>query len=204
MATKLPTSSQNCCGSHASVAAHERPSGRSRSTRNDRSTITSPTIESRTQISPGIHGANHHPTNHNHSQPQTHHLTGGHGSDKQLSELVRSALSSVVQCGRGFTLGDHGSFPWWLSGKGVCPNLVSPLLWRPQELLVATRPAGPCCLQAAISASIDPTLRSAPARPRGIFPTATVKSGSNPGSNPRSSPQGSRYGCSDGSGGAWR
>jgi len=37
--------------------------------RNDRSTITSPTIESRTQISPGIHGARHHTINHNHSPP---------------------------------------------------------------------------------------------------------------------------------------
>ena len=69
MAPKLPTSSLNDGGSHVSVAAHQRPSGRSRSTRNDRSTITSPTTRSRTQISPGIHGANHDPTNHNHSPP---------------------------------------------------------------------------------------------------------------------------------------
>ncbi len=69
MAPKLPTSSPKPCGSHASVAAQQRPSGRSRSTRNDRSTITSPTIRSRTQISPGIRGANHDPINHNHSPP---------------------------------------------------------------------------------------------------------------------------------------
>src|SRR5205807_7707967 len=70
MAPKLPTSSLSFRGSHASVAAQQRPSGRSRSTRNDRSTITSPTIRSRTQISPGIQGASHDPTNRNQSPPE--------------------------------------------------------------------------------------------------------------------------------------
>ena len=68
----LPASSRSCCGSHPRVAAHQRPSGRSHSARNDRSTITSPTVEttrSRTQISPGIHGAIPDPTHHNHSPP---------------------------------------------------------------------------------------------------------------------------------------
>jgi len=65
----LPASSRSCCGSHPRVAAHQRPSGRSHSTRTDRSTITSPTTRSRTQISPGIHGATQHPNNHNHSPP---------------------------------------------------------------------------------------------------------------------------------------
>src|SRR3989442_8190642 len=91
MALKLPTSSQNDCGSHASVAARERPSGRNRSTRNDRSTITSPATRSPTQISPGIHGAHHDPIKHNHSPPRPSHLTGGHSSDKQASA---QALSS--------------------------------------------------------------------------------------------------------------
>jgi hypothetical protein len=39
-----------------------------RATRTDRSTITSPTARSRTQISPGIHG-DQHADHHNHSPP---------------------------------------------------------------------------------------------------------------------------------------
>src|SRR2546423_1517175 len=69
MITTLPTSSRKCRGSHPRVEAHQRPSGRSHSTRTDRSTITSPTTRSRTQISPGIHGAIDDPTEHNHSPP---------------------------------------------------------------------------------------------------------------------------------------
>ena len=58
MTSTLPASSRKCCGSRPRAAAHQRPSGRSHSTRNDPSTITSPTLTgSRTQISPGIHGA---------------------------------------------------------------------------------------------------------------------------------------------------
>jgi hypothetical protein len=69
MAFTRPASSRSYRGSHLRVAAHQRPSGRSHSTRTDRSTITSPTTtRSRTQISPGIHGANQHPQ-HNHSPP---------------------------------------------------------------------------------------------------------------------------------------
>jgi hypothetical protein len=68
----LPAGSRSFRGSHpTAVAAHQRPSGRSHSTRTDRSTITSPTpTRSRTQISPGIHGATQHPNNHNHSPPR--------------------------------------------------------------------------------------------------------------------------------------
>src|SRR4051794_6114966 len=68
---KLPAGSRSFRGSHPQpVAAHQRPSGRSHSTRNDRSTITSPTpTRSRTQISPGTHGATQPPTHHNHSPP---------------------------------------------------------------------------------------------------------------------------------------
>jgi hypothetical protein len=68
----LPTSSRRLRGSHPQqVAAHQRPSGRSHSTRTDRSTITSPTTtRSRTQISPGIHGDDQHPNYHNHSPPR--------------------------------------------------------------------------------------------------------------------------------------
>src|SRR3954454_13048933 len=69
----LPASFRSFRGSHPSaVAAHQRPSGRSHSARNDRSTITSPTVEttrSRTQISPGIHGAIPNLVHHNHSPP---------------------------------------------------------------------------------------------------------------------------------------
>jgi hypothetical protein len=70
MAHTLPASSRSYRGSHPEqVAAHQRPSGRSHSTRTDRSTITSPTpTRSRTQISPGIHG-DQHPDHHNHSPP---------------------------------------------------------------------------------------------------------------------------------------
>ena len=67
----LPCGSRSFRDSHPQpVAAHQRPSGRSHSTRTDRSTITSPTpTRSRTQISPGIHGATQHPNDHNHSPP---------------------------------------------------------------------------------------------------------------------------------------
>jgi hypothetical protein len=67
----LPASSRSFRGSHPRVAAHQRPSGRSHSARNDRSTITSPTTttRSRTQIGPGIHGAIPDPMHHNHSPP---------------------------------------------------------------------------------------------------------------------------------------
>jgi transposase len=75
MTFTLPAGSRSYRGSHTSeVAAHQRPSGRSHSTRTDRSTITSPThARSRTQISPGIHGDDRHPDHHNHSPP--HRLT---------------------------------------------------------------------------------------------------------------------------------
>ncbi len=67
----LPASSRNCCGSRPEAVTHQRPSGRSHSTRTDRSTITSPTTRSRTQISPGIHGADdQHPVENSHSPPQ--------------------------------------------------------------------------------------------------------------------------------------
>ena len=70
MTPTLPASSRKCCGSRLRTAAHQRPSGRSHSTRNDPSTITSPTLTgSRTQISPGIHGADQHPER-NHSPPE--------------------------------------------------------------------------------------------------------------------------------------
>ena len=66
MTSTLPAGSRKCPGSRPTAAAHQRPSGRSHSTRTDRSTITSPTTRSRTQIRPGIHGADQH----NHSPPQ--------------------------------------------------------------------------------------------------------------------------------------
>ena len=69
MTSTLPASSRSFRGSRPRAAAHQRPSGRSHSTRTDRSTITSPTPRSRTQISPGIHGAQRLTTDHNHSPP---------------------------------------------------------------------------------------------------------------------------------------
>ena len=105
MAPKLPTSSLKPCGSHASVAAQQRPSGRSRSTRNDRSTITSPTTRSRTQISPGIRGANHDPINHNHSPPSL-----DEGAPVQISRaLPRRAGRWSRRPGRSFASPAHST-----------------------------------------------------------------------------------------------
>ena len=71
MTSTLPASSRSCSGSHPQVAARQRPSGRSHSTRTDPSTITSPTrTRSRTQIRPGIHGADQPYIERNHSPPQ--------------------------------------------------------------------------------------------------------------------------------------
>src|SRR3954470_14872182 len=74
MTSTLPAGSRKCCGSRLAAAA-QRPSGRSHSTRTDRSTIKSPTNRSRTQIRPGIHGADQHPNHHNHSPPPAAPLT---------------------------------------------------------------------------------------------------------------------------------
>ena len=71
MTSTLPASSRKCYGSRLRAAAQQRPSGWSHSTRTDPSTITSPTLTgSRTQIRPGIHGADQPTTEHNHSPPQ--------------------------------------------------------------------------------------------------------------------------------------
>ena len=71
MTSALPASSRSFRGSRPRAAAHQRPSGRSHSTRTDSSTITSPTrTRSRTQISPGIHGADENINEHNHSPPE--------------------------------------------------------------------------------------------------------------------------------------
>jgi hypothetical protein len=70
MTSTLPAGSRKCRGSRPTAAAHQRPSGRSHSNRTDPSTITSPTLTgSRTQIRPGIHGAQRQTTHHNHSPP---------------------------------------------------------------------------------------------------------------------------------------
>jgi hypothetical protein len=73
MAQTLVACSRNDEGSRPRAATHERPSGRSRSPRIDRSTITSPTTRSRTQISPGVRGAtpNTYQQPRNHSPPPT-------------------------------------------------------------------------------------------------------------------------------------
>ena len=49
----LPASSRSCCGSRPRAAAHQRPSGRSHSTRTDPSTITSPTHQVADPDKPG-------------------------------------------------------------------------------------------------------------------------------------------------------
>src|SRR3954467_15005561 len=104
----LPAGSRSFRGSHPTpVAAHQRPSGRSHSPRNDRSTITSPTpTRSRTQISPGIHGATQHPNNHNHSPPpltpapvqiSESRVTPARGAPRSRGEITRTeVLLSVV------------------------------------------------------------------------------------------------------------
>jgi hypothetical protein len=72
MTPKLPASSHKCCDTRPPAAVPKRPSGRSRSPRIDRSTITSPATRPWTQISPGARGttaptASANP--HNHSPP---------------------------------------------------------------------------------------------------------------------------------------
>jgi hypothetical protein len=97
MAPTLPASSRSYRGSRPRTVAHQRPSGRSHSTRTDRSTITSPTTRSRTQISPGIHGADHPATEHNHSPPQ--HLTGGPVQIKpRVSRRCRLSSTPAARC----------------------------------------------------------------------------------------------------------
>jgi hypothetical protein len=90
MTSTLPASSRSFRGSRPRAAAHQRPSGRSHSTRTDPSTITSPTqTRSRTQISPGIHGAVQHPDYHDRSPPEP--LTPGpvqiSGSTRRVDSL---------------------------------------------------------------------------------------------------------------------
>ena len=93
MTSTLPASSRRCCGSRPRAAAQQRPSGRSHSTRTDPSTITSPTpTGSRTQISPGIHGADQHPNDHNHSPPR--HLTR---APVQISSTWSGAAVAAAQ-----------------------------------------------------------------------------------------------------------
>jgi hypothetical protein len=91
MRATLPTSSRSCCGSHPSVAAHQRPSGRSHPTGTDPSTITSPTTTSRTQIRPGIHRARRDTTEHNRSPPQS--LTD---APAQISSSARQDAALLV------------------------------------------------------------------------------------------------------------
>jgi hypothetical protein len=72
MTPTLPAGSQKCCDTRPPAAVPTRPSGRSRSRRIDRSTITSPATRPWTQISPGARGTTA-PTAtanlHNHSPP---------------------------------------------------------------------------------------------------------------------------------------
>jgi hypothetical protein len=72
MTPKLPASSHKCCDTRPPAAVPKRPSGRSRSPRIDRSTITSPATRPWTQISPGARGTTAPTTTahpHNHSPP---------------------------------------------------------------------------------------------------------------------------------------
>jgi hypothetical protein len=72
MTASLPAGSRKCCDTRPPAAVPKRSSGRSRSPRIDRSTITSPATRPRTQISPGARGTTT-PTAtaelHNHSPP---------------------------------------------------------------------------------------------------------------------------------------
>jgi hypothetical protein len=72
MTPKLPAGSHKSCDTRPPAAVPKRPSGRSRSPRIDRSTITSPATRPWTQISPGARGTTT-PTAtaelHNHSPP---------------------------------------------------------------------------------------------------------------------------------------
>ena len=100
----LPAGSRSYRGSHPRVAAHQRPSGRSHSARNDRSTITSPTTttRSRTQISPGIHGAIQDTTTHNHSPPQA--LTRARVQISDSAEADSARCATVLVLHRSITV----------------------------------------------------------------------------------------------------
>jgi hypothetical protein len=89
MTASLPARSRNCRDSRPRAAVHQRPSGRSRSPRIDPSTITSPTPQSSTQISPGVRGTIGTTPPHNHSPPR---LDNGPGSDKRRSASRRPSL----------------------------------------------------------------------------------------------------------------
>jgi hypothetical protein len=83
MAHPLAACSRHDDGSRLRAATHRRPSGRSRPTRIDPLTITSPTIRSCTQISSGVRGTDRpmcDRVTRNHSPPST--LDGGPTSDK--------------------------------------------------------------------------------------------------------------------------
>jgi hypothetical protein len=72
MTPKLPAGSHKCCDTRPQAAIPKRPSGRSRSPRIDRATITSPATRPSTQISPGARGTTALTTTaelHNHSPP---------------------------------------------------------------------------------------------------------------------------------------
>jgi hypothetical protein len=56
MTSTLPASSRRDCDTRPTAALHQRLSGRSRPSRIDPSTITSPATRPRTQISPGARG----------------------------------------------------------------------------------------------------------------------------------------------------
>jgi hypothetical protein len=97
MTSTLPASSRSFRGSRPRAAAQQRPSGRSHSTRTDRSTITSPTLTgSRTQISPGIHGDEQHPNHHNHSPPRRLTQIPVQISDSRFVEF--GSVSGCVLC----------------------------------------------------------------------------------------------------------
>jgi hypothetical protein len=101
MATKLQTSSPSARGSHVSVAAQEGPSGRNRSTRNDRSNHHVTDHQVADPDKPG------HPRNAprpHQTQPLTlrlRHLTGGHGSDKRARALAGALLRARSGAGAG-------------------------------------------------------------------------------------------------------
>jgi hypothetical protein len=107
MRPSRPAGSQKCCDTRPPAAVPKRPSGRSRSPRIDRSTITSPASRPRTQIRPGARGTTA-PTAtaepHNHSPPTLTtapvQIGSTHGARSCLSLLSIQAAGARARLGR--------------------------------------------------------------------------------------------------------
>jgi retron-type reverse transcriptase len=99
MTPKLPAGSHKCCDTRPQAAIPKRPSGRSRSPRIDRSTITSPVTRPCTQISPGARGTIAPTTTaepHNHSPPTLTPAPVQISSTARLRSCSSSAAAASV------------------------------------------------------------------------------------------------------------